>query len=91
MVILYKGMAIILTSGPYPVSGGPVVFGMIMLTPGGVSLSKKKKIQMLIPSLGGGEGDHSIYWLGRHVPLRVSIFKKGIIVLLLALCSWCDP
>ena len=43
MVILYKGMAIILTSGSHPVSGGPVVCGMITLPPGGVTVSKKKR------------------------------------------------
>ena len=49
-------MAIILTSGPYPVSGGPVVFGMIMLTPGGVSLSKKKKNSNADTEFGRGGG-----------------------------------
>ena len=47
MVILYKTRAIILTSGPHPVSGGPVVFGMIVLSPGGVTVSEKEKEKKL--------------------------------------------
>ena len=49
MVILYKTRAIILTSGPHPhpVGGGPVVFGMIVLPPGGVTVSEKEKEKKL--------------------------------------------